>query len=194
MKSLNRKNLITSKDLYRHFYADVAEYHRLISILLSESHRFRFKKGLGMKLNEDEISHVTSSSLLKLLDQVHKKEANGEVIHDLCAYYAKSYEHELYNYLNCQNTKIKRTVYLCDFSEYANKSEELVPELHEEAEVQLKQYLKSLNEKEQLIIKLQFSDKMSQKEIAESLHMSPDSIKTTLFRAMQKLRKLINGK
>lgn len=180
--------------MLQHFYGDITEYKRLISIVLSESHRFRYKRGLGVKLSENEIHHITSSSLLKLLDQAHKKEVKGEVIDDVAAYYAKSYEHELYNYLKERNKDLKKTIYLGDFPGFVIEAELDDTGLMNETFTKVNEDIKMLNEKERLIIKMQFSDTMSQKEIAELLGISPDSVKTTLFRAMQKLRKLFNAK
>ena len=194
LKPFNSKHVITSKELFISFYLDEVEYKRLINVVLTESHRFRFKKGLRLKLDENEIFDVTSACLLKLLEQIHKKESKGELIHDVSAYYARSFEHELYIYLNQQNKNRNRSVYLGDFTGFEVENEQDDNPLLKETLDSITENILTLNEKERLIIKMQFSDALLQKEIGEILNMSADSVKTTLFRAMKKLRKLLAAK
>jgi len=100
----------------------------------------------------------------------------------------------LYIYLNQQNKNRNRSVYLGDFTGFEVENEQDDNQLFEETLESVTEDILTLNEKERLIIKMQFSDALLQKEIGEILNMSADSVKTTLFRAMKKLRKLLAAK
>jgi len=186
---------ITSREL---FGFGVNQHHlvtnKLLNVLIEESKQHIFFNGI----NKDDRNGIISSSILKLYIIALKKEYNGEQIDKVVPYFMKIINNETINYSKTIQNNNRNTLSLSEIPDkalmYNDTMHEDNYELNPVAIKKALSYIEMLNDKEQQIIKMQYFDKLNQKEIGESLNMSTNTVKTTLYRAMQKLRKYFDIK
>ena len=190
MKLFYSEKNITSREL---FGFGVNQHHlatnKLLSVLIEESKQHIFFNGI----NKDDRDGIISSSIMKLYKIALKKEYNGEQIDKVVPYFIKIINNETINYSKTEQNNNRKTLSLSELPDkalmYNDKMHEDTYELNPTAIKKALSYIDKLNDKEQQIIRMQYFEDLDQKEIGDSLNMNTNTVKATLYRAMQKLRK-----
>jgi len=109
-------------------------------------------------------------------------------------------DEEIANILNIDVEKIKKArlageIYsVMPIEEQLQKYDNVEKEIEEEELIEsIKKVLKTLNEKEQLVIQLYYFEELSLKEIAEILEVSESRVSQIHKKVIKKIRKKLNG-
>jgi len=191
MKSVDLKHMANYTDLIQKLEFNPDEYKRLMDKLINESESFRQGFGNRYRLTSDEINDVTSACLLKLIDQIRIREAQGIGIENLQAYYTTIFKNEVRDYLSYKYKTGLKFVYYGDMSNFEADSPNHSDRNKERNIGSLIRIVEQLKPKDQVVVIMRYYGNFSQAEIGDVLKISEDSVKTTLHRALGKMRRLL---
>ncbi|MDR0547510.1 MAG: RNA polymerase sigma factor [Dysgonamonadaceae bacterium] len=145
-----------------------------------------FRLALSITGNRQDAEDVVQDTLFK----VWKKTDDWEAIDNLEAYCYRSTRNIALDKLALKENQHEAWDDQFDFPETtANAQEQL--EAGEELK-QLEKAIRRLPEKQRTVFQLREVEELSYKEIAESLHITEEQVKVTLFRARQKLKAFLD--
>ncbi len=178
-------------DLIQKFEFDPEEYQRVIHTLVSESQSFRIGFGNKYRLTSNEINDLTSGCLLKLIDRIRIREAQGMGIENIQGYFAGIFKNEVIDYLNDKNRANMKFVSLGDMSNFEAEIQSNYDQASERKIGALIKTVERLRPKDQVIVFMRYYGNFSLEEIGNVLKISDDSVKTTLHRALRKMRSFL---
>jgi len=191
LKSVDLKHITNYTDLIQKFESDPEEYKWLINNLIVESQSFRNGFGNKYRLTSNEINDLTSGCLLKLINQIRIREAQGMGVENIQGYFAGIFKNEVIDYLNDKNRTSVKFVFLGDMSNFETDTPSNSHQVLERKISSLIKIVEKLRPKDQVIVFMRYYGNFSLEEIGNVLKISNDSVKTTLHRALQKMRVLV---
>lgn len=163
----------------------------MVQSLVAESRSFRLGIGKKFGLDMGEINHITSGCLLKLLDQLRMREAKEHIIENVQAYYATIFKNEVVDYMKEKSKAGFKFVSLGDMSNVEADDRGYHSQSKERKIDTLTKIVEKLSSKHQVVVFMRYYGNFSLEEIGNVLKISNDSVKTTLHRALQKMRVLV---
>ncbi len=140
-------------------------------------------------MDDEELAFdITSQVFMKALNNIGKYEYRGVPFSSWLYRIAKS---ELYQAF--RDRKAERTVNIESFHLY-EIIEEIDDDHSEEKKKRLFDSLAKMKEKDMQLIEMRFFEKRSFREIGEILEITENNAKVKAFRAIEKLKQLINPK
>ncbi len=140
-------------------------------------------------MDDEELAFdITSQVFMKALNNIGKYEYRGVPFSSWLYRIAKS---ELYQAF--RDRKAERTVNIESFHLY-EIIEEIDDDHSEEKKKRLFNSLAKMKEKDMQLIEMRFFEKRSFREIGEILEITENNAKVKAFRAIEKLKQLINPK
>ncbi len=141
------------------------------------------------RMDDEELAFdITSQVFMKALNNINKYEYRGVPFSSWLYRIAKS---ELYQAF--RDRKAERTVNIESFHLY-EIIEEIDDDYTEEKKKRLFDALAKMKEKDMQLIEMRFFEKRSFKEIGEILEITENNAKVKAFRAIEKLKHIINPK
>jgi len=191
LKSVEKQHMVNYTDLIQKFESDPEEYKRQINNLVTESQSFRNGFGNKYRLTSNEINDLTSGCLLKLIDQIRIREAQGMGVENIQGYFAGIFKNEVIDYLNDKNRSNVKFVFFGDMSNFEADTPSNSHQALERKIGSLIKIVEKLRPKDQVIVFMRYYGNFSQAEIGDVLKISDDSVKTTLHRALRKMRSFL---
>ena len=200
LKLFNSNNRISSHELFAFGGNNkTLTSNKMLEAFISESKQHILFTGL----NKTDRDTVISNSIFNLYKISIKKEHKGEQIDNIVPYFIKIMKNELINYFIESSKNSIENVLLSDINDKGieiESDDKAYEEIFKPSQLSSKaintalSFINNLSPKQQQIIKMQYFEGLSQKEIGASFSISPNDVKTELHRAMTKIRKALNIK
>ena len=141
-----------------------------------------FRLALSITGNRQDAEDVVQDTLFK----VWRKKDDWEAIDNLEAYCYRSTRNIALDKLALKENQQEAWDDAFDIPEVTTNAHEQLEA--DEQMAQLEEAIRRLPEKQRTVFQLREVEELSYKEIAESLHITEEQVKITLFRARQKLK------
>ncbi len=191
LQNVDLNHITSYTNLIQKFESDPEKYKWLINNLVVESQSFRNGFGNKYRLTSNEINDLTSGCLLKLINQIRNREAQEMVIENIQGYFAGIFKNEVVDYLKEKSKAGFKFVSLGDMSNFETDTPSNSHQVLERKISSLIKIVEKLRPKDQVIVFMRYYGNFSLEEIGNVLKISNHSVKTTLHRALQKMRVLV---